>query len=144
MKSRSGMMALIFFVVGVAGCASAPKPVFYPNAHLKSVGTRLAEQDLADCQRLAEAAGADSSQGAAGQTAKNVAGSAAVGAASGAVGGAIIGSAASGSAIGAASAATAAILRSIFSSGDKPLSPAYTNFVNRCLQERGYEVTGWD
>jgi len=28
-------------------------------------------------------------------------------------------------------------------SGSSQPNQAYTNFVNRCLQEKGYEVTGW-
>ena len=28
-------------------------------------------------------------------------------------------------------------------SGSSQPNQAYRNFVNRCLQEKGYEVTGW-
>lgn len=123
------------------GCAST-QPVLYPNAHYNSVGAEAAQQDIDNCIELAEAAGADSDTGAAGDAAARTAGGAAVGAASGAVGGAVIGAAGSGSAIGAATGATAGILHWLFSEPDR--SPAFENFVNRCLQERGYQTVGWD
>ena len=125
----------------LTACSSA-KPVLYPNAHLQSVGKEAAEQDIQECRQMAEAAGAEQKSGKAGQTAKNTAVGAGVGAASGAVGGAITGSPGLGAAIGAASGATWGFLISLFSSGSQP-SQAYTNFVDRCLQEKGYEVTGW-
>jgi hypothetical protein len=66
-----------------------------------------------------------------------------IGAASGAVGGAIFGAAGSGSLIGAASGALWGLLSELFSAGSSAPSQAYTHFVNRCLQEKGYEVTEW-
>jgi hypothetical protein len=65
-----------------------------------------------------------------------------VGAAGGAVGGAIGGGAGIGAAIGAASGAVVGFLSTIFGRRPAP-SAAYTNFVDRCLRERGYEPTGW-
>jgi hypothetical protein len=123
------------------GCAST-QPVLYPNQHYNTVGSKAAESDIERCMDLAEAAGADSGGSDAGEAATNTVGGAAIGAASGAVGGAVVGAAGSGSAIGAASGATAGLLRWIFSEPER--SPAYENFVNRCLQERGYQPVGWD
>ncbi|MGZ8225169.1 MAG: glycine zipper family protein [Methylococcaceae bacterium] len=125
----------------LGGCAST-RPILYPNEHFKAVGSDAAESDIESCIELAESAGADSGGSDAGQAATSTAGGAAVGAASGAVGGAIVGAAGSGSAIGAASGATAGLLRWIFSEPEH--SPAFKNFVNRCLQERGYQSVGWD
>ncbi len=119
------------------GCAST-RPVLYPNAHYNAVGAETAQRDIDVCMDLAEAAGADSDSGGAGKAAAQTAGGAAVGAASGAVGGAVVGAAGSGSAIGAA----AGLLHWLFSEPDR--SPAFENFVNRCLQERGYQTVGWD
>jgi 6-phosphogluconate dehydrogenase (decarboxylating) len=47
--------------------------------------------------------------------------------------------------IGAASGAVWGLLSGLFFMATGPSQPtqAYTNFVNRCLQEKGYEVTGW-
>ena len=68
-----------------------------------------------------------------------------IGAASDAVGGAIVGAAGSGSMIGAASGAVWGLLTGLFYAIAGPLEPsqAYRKFVDRCLQEQGYEVSGW-
>ena len=132
---------LFIAALALQGCAST-RPVLYPNEHFNAVGSEAAQRDIADCIALAEYAGADSGGSDAEQAAANTAGGAAVGAASGAVGGAVVSAAGSGSAIGAASGATAGLLHWIFSKPER--SPAFENFVNKCLQERGYQPTGWD
>ncbi len=139
------MMRRIALVVGalVVGACSSARPVLYPNAHLQSVGKEAAEQDIEACTQLAESAGAEEGSGKAGRVATNTAVGAGVGAASGAVGGAISGAAGQGSLIGAASGAVWGLLMGLFNVGSSQPSQAYTNFVNRCLQEKGYEVTGW-
>ena len=128
----------------LAACSTA-HPVLYPNEHLQSVGKEVAEQDIEACRQSAEAAGAEQGSGKAGRVATGTAVGAGVGAASGAVGGAISGAAGRGSLIGAASGAVWGLLISLYHVVAGPSQPneAYTNFVNRCLQERGYEVTGW-
>ncbi|WP_297325830.1 glycine zipper family protein [Nitrosomonas sp.] len=130
-------------VLGVSACSST-KPILYPNSHLQSVGREAAEQDIEACKQMAKSSGAQESSGRGGNVATSTAMGAGVGAASGAVGGAIYGSAAHGSIVGAASGAVAGLLRGIFYSA-RPAQPnqAYANFVSRCLQEKGYEVTGW-
>jgi outer membrane lipoprotein SlyB len=133
-------LALVM-ALAVGGCAST-RPVLYPNAHFNAVGAEAAERDVASCMELAEAAGAAAAGRDAGQAAARTAGGAAVGAASGAVGGAVGGAAGSGAAIGAATGATAGLLHWLFSPPKR--SPAFENFVNRCLQERGYQPVGWD
>jgi hypothetical protein len=133
---------LVFVILlAMEGCAST-KPVLYPNEHFKAAGSKAAERDIESCMELAESAGADSAGSDVGQGAARTAGGAAVGAASGAVGGAIVGAAGSGSAIGAASGATASLLYWLFSKPER--SPAFENYVNQCLQERGYQPVGWD
>jgi hypothetical protein len=124
---------------------SPAQPVLYPNAHLQSVGKDSAEQDIEACRQLAESAGAEEGSGKAGRVATGTAVGAGVGAASGAVGGAIVGAAGSGSMIGAASGAVWGLLTGLYYvfAGPPQSNQAYTNFVNRCLQEKGYEVTGW-
>jgi len=128
----------------LAGCSTA-QPVLYPNAHMQSVGKEVAAQDIEACRQLAEAAGAEEGSGKAGRVATGTAVGAGVGAASGAVGGAIAGAAGRGSMIGAASGAVWGLLTGLFYTVVGPSQPnqAYSNFVNRCLQEKGYEVTGW-
>jgi hypothetical protein len=91
---------------------------------------------------MAKTAGADRQTDGAGELATGTAVGAGVGAAGGAVGGAIGGGAGIGAAIGAASGAVVGFLGAIFGRRSAP-SAAYTNFVDRCLRERGYEPTGW-
>ena len=126
----------------VSGC-SGPQPVLYSNSHLESVGKETAEQDIEACGELAEGAGAEEGSGGAGQVAKSTAMGSGMGAASGAVGGAISGGAGLGSLIGAASGAVWGLLLGLFGRGSSQPSQAYTNYVNRCLQDKGYEVAGW-
>ena len=71
----------------MSGCA-APKPILYPNAHLRQVGASAAEQDIEDCAAMAKEAGATSSQGKGGQVAGSTTAGGAIGSAAGAVGGA--------------------------------------------------------
>ena len=123
---------------------STPQPILYPNAHMQSVGKETAAQDIEACRQLAETAGAEQGSGKTGRVATSTAVGAGAGAAAGAVGGAISGSVGRGSMIGAASGAVWGLLMGLFrASGSSQPNQAYTNFVNRCLQEKGYEVTGW-
>lgn len=138
-------MVSVGSLVLVLSACSGSKPVLYPNSHFQSVGKDVAEQDIEACKQLAESAGAEEGSGKAGRVAGSTAAGAGVGAAAGAVGGAISGAAGRGSAIGAASGAVWGLLTGLFSAAFGPSHPpeAYANFVNRCLQEKGYEVTGW-
>lgn len=132
----------------LAGCSGA-RPVLYPNAHMQSVGKEAAEQDIEACKELAKSAGAEESSGGGkmGRVATGTAVGAGAGAASGAIGAVISGASAGlGSMVGAASGAVWGLLTGLFHAVVGPSSQpnqAYTNFVNRCLQEKGYEVTGW-
>jgi hypothetical protein len=127
----------------LAACSTA-QPVLYPNAHLQSVGKEVATQDIEACRQLAEEAGAKEDTGKGGRVATSTAVGAGAGAAAGAVGGAISGAVGRGSMIGAASGAVWGLLMGLFrASGSSQPNQAYSNFVNRCLQEKGYEVTGW-
>ena len=133
----------LFGMLFLTACSSA-HPVLYPNARLQSVGKEVAEQDIEACKLAAEEAGAQAGGGKAGRVATNTAVGAGIGAASGAVGGAISGAVGRGSMIGAASGAVWGLLTGLFqAAGSSQPNQAYTNFVNRCLQEKGYEVTGW-
>ncbi len=136
--------ALALLAVGaLAACASGPKPILYPNDRLQAVGQAQADQDIAECRDMAASAGASAGSGKARQAAGNTAAGGAIGGATGAVGGAILGAPGTGAAVGAATGATAGLLRSMFSGGGGP-SPAYRNFVDQCLRERGYEPVGWE
>lgn len=129
-------------VVALFSLSCAPKPILYPNAHYKEVGQELADRDIEDCRQMAKDAGATPSQGKTGQVAGNTTGGGAVGSAAGAVGGAVVGRPGRGAMVGAASGATAGFLRGLFRRS--PPSNAYKQFVQRCLQERGYDPVGWE
>jgi len=143
--SRSSLMvkqsALVVLLVWfVAACA--PKPILYPNVHYKEVGKDVAERDIEECSAMAKDAGATSSQGKTGQLVGSTAAGGAIGSAGGAVGGAVIGHPGRGAMVGAASGATAGFLRGLFRRS--PPSNAYKQFVNRCLNDRGYDPVGWE
>ncbi|MGD9852279.1 MAG: glycine zipper family protein [Nitrospirales bacterium] len=131
-------LCLLIFLTAGNGC-SGPKPVLYPNQHLKEVGDDQASLDIEECQVLAEEYVA--SNGAATVAGNTVVG-AGVGGATGAVGGAIRGGAGIGAAVGAAMGATVGFFRGLFQASEP--SPTHKAFVNRCLAERGYESIGWD
>lgn len=136
-------IAWAFCAAMMLGACSSAQPVLYSNAHLQSVGKEMAEQDIKACRQLAESAGAEEGSDKAGRVATSTAVGTGVGAASGAVGGAISGAAGQGSLIGAASGAVWGLLMGLFNAGSSQPNQAYTNYVNRCLQDKGYEVTGW-
>ncbi len=141
-------MSIVIVVLMVGACSSA-RPVLYPNAHLELVGKEGAEQDIEACKQSAKSAGAEESSGSGkvGRVATGTAVGAGAGAASGALGGLISGASAGlGSMVGAASGVVWGLLTGLFYAVVGPSSQpnqAYTNFVDRCLQEKGYEVTGW-
>jgi hypothetical protein len=138
-------LSAVCVVLMLTAC-SGPRPVLYPNAHMESVGKESAEQDIEVCKQAAESAGAEASSGKAGRVATGTAVGAGAGAASGALGAVISGASAGlGSMVGAASGAVWGLLTGLFHAVVGPSQPnqAYTNFVNRCLQDKGYEVTGW-
>jgi hypothetical protein len=136
------VMVLIAGGAAVAGCASEPHPILYPNPHLSSVGQAQADADLAECRRMAETAGASGVTGRGEQATRDTAVGGAIGGATGAAGGAVLGAPGTGAAVGAATGATAGFMRSLFHK-DQP-SQAYRGFVDRCLRERGYDPVGWE
>ena len=143
---RRGTSALApcLAALALAACASGPEPILYPNDRLRAVGEAQAEQDIAACRGLAADAGATAGSDPTRRAAGSTAAGGAIGGASGAVGGAILGSPGTGAAVGAATGATAGLLRALFRGGGAEPSPAYRNFVDRCLRERGYDPVGWE
>ena len=107
----------------ILSACSGAHPVLYDNTHLRTVGKDAADQDIEACKEAAESAGAEEGSGKAGRVAASTGVGAGVGAASGAVWGLLMG---------------------LFSAGTSQPSQAYVNYVNRCLQEKGYEVIGWE
>ena len=142
---RRAVPWVIPLLLTVAACAPR-RPVLYPNEQVKRVGGEVAERDVDDCMRRAEAYMSGGAR--AEQATRGVAGSTAIGAgagaAIGAVGGAVTGNVGEGAAVGAATGGTAGLLHGLFGAfqSHQP-DPVYANFVDRCLRERGYDPIGW-
>ncbi len=122
------------------GCATK-RPVLYPNQHLRSVSEEQARWDVEDCMRLTKEGGVRTGT----ETAPvgDAVGSATAGGAAGAAAGAVYKGASAGraAAAGAAGAGANSLVRSMLYKKDP--APAYKGFVDRCLQERGYDPIGW-
>jgi len=142
-RRHIAVFGLGFLFVGA--CASR-RPVLYPNDKLRSVGMATAQRDVDQCMRLADQyLSSGQVMGAAGDVATETAVGGATGAAVGAVGGAVLGNAGRGAAVGAATGATAGLMGSVFGSmRNRQPDAAYSNFVTRCLSERGYDTIGWE
>jgi len=139
---RLGLVAVAAALATATGLGCAgPKPILYPNAHYQSVGERVAQSDIEGCRAMADAAGANRDPSKVSRTARSTVAGGAIGGAAGAAGGAVIGHAARGAGVGAASGAAAAFMRSLFF--QRPAtSQAHIAYVNRCLEDLGYEPVG--
>ena len=144
MRRRPGILALAVPVTAalclVAGCSALPKPKpqFYPNQYFQNTSAAQRMSDVAYCEALADQY---IQAHPVKHTAEDTAGGAVGGALIGVVGGAIAGSAGEGAEIGAGVGAAAGLLKGVFDASEP--SPNYKQFVNRCLDRRGYEVYGW-
>src|SRR5262249_33669608 len=135
---------LVLLGAGLVGCATA-KPILYANPKYEQVGSEGAKRDIAQCESMAQAAGATPDQGRAGQTAKGGAGGAGAAGAAGAGGGGSWGNRGAGAAAGAVSGVVGSLLWTLFGSWATPTQPSepYKNYVNQCLVDRGYQPMGW-
>ncbi len=136
------MKKLLFcvLVLSLVACSES-RPRFYPNSKLNKVGMSQAEQDTNECMSLADAYVPKKSM--AGEAAKRGAVGAALGAGTGAVGGTIM-KAKVGRATGAGAAIGAMLGIASGVNETSGHSQDYKNFVERCLQKKGYETIGWD
>ncbi len=123
-------------VISSLACAT-PRPVLYPNEHLKAVGTAAAQRDIDDCLQRAKNYAANPEARIAGSTAVGGATGAAIGAAMGAA----AGEAGRGAAMGAAGGGVWGLIGGLFRS--RNLDPVQKGFVDKCLQDKGYQVIGW-
>ncbi|MBV8187487.1 MAG: cell envelope biogenesis protein OmpA [Alphaproteobacteria bacterium] len=131
-------IAAAVMVAALGGCASSERPVLYPNAHLQSVGDAVAQRDIDQCLQLADNSGLPRANN---QVLRHGAEGTAVGAAAGSAGSLVSGGnvgagAVTGAAIGAAAGAVHGAFRN-------DANPTYRNFAQHCLQDRGYDVIGW-
>lgn len=140
MGRRLGQLKIFIFVFIILFAACAQKrPVLYPNHHLTTVGKAAAEADIDACIQLAKDYGANSDAGK--KIATSTAAGAAIGGATGSAIGAVTGNIGRGAAAGAAGGAAGGATRQAIRSGDP--DPVFKRFVEKCLQDKGYETIGW-
>ncbi len=118
---------------------SDPKPKLYPNKHLSQVGEAQASRDIASCSSNAGQYAEQSKQPGSGARA-GLRG-AAKGALLGTVGGAIMGNTGRGAAAGAVVGTTASAMKGINERGAR--DPVFQQYVNACLEDKGYRVLEW-
>lgn len=130
---RTPLIALLL----AAACAH-PRPVLYPDEHLKSVGAPAAKKDVDECLAQAkEYLKANPAKPIARKTARG----GVAGAIMGGVTGLILGDFGKAVATGAAIGAAAGLTHGAFEAGSPDeIQRAY---AQRCLGERGYSVIGW-
>ena len=134
----------------LAGCAATgpnsplAKPVLYPNATLTRVGESQARAETDGCMARAAQAGLtpDQKTNQVGRRAGEGAATAGVASAVGALitgrSSDILRAGAAGAAIGGSAGAVSGAFNN-----DK-VNPVYRQFVQRCLQEKGFDVIGWN
>jgi uncharacterized protein YcfJ len=130
----------LLLVAGVASGCRSYEPVLYPNDKLQRVYQDEVDRDIAYCEATAKEYTENPSRArrAAGKAAEG----AVVGGAAGAAAGAVLGNVGRGAGTGAAAGAAGGLARGIFRSREP--SPVYKAFVERCLEDRGYDVIGWE
>lgn len=133
-KTSFSFFTFSFMLLLVSSCSSAPK--LYPNTTYAQNGEVVAKRDVSFCMEQADKY-LDSSEGK--KLLKSTGFGAAVGGAMGAVTGAFYGNIAEGAARGAAIGGAGGAV-----SGSLSPNELKQRYVNRCLQEKGYEVIGWD
>lgn len=140
--TRAFVLILVAGLVTLVGgsCASAQRPVLYPNAYMESVGKAQAEADIDACMEFAAEQVEKYRRG------ELVLEHGAQGAVAGAAGGAAVGVVRGGSvgrSAGAGAAAGLAVgaVRGLWSSSEP--DPIFKNFVDTCLVEKGYRPQGW-
>ena len=149
LKTTFAVLGIALFAA-LAGCAttgpgsSSAKPVLYPNATLTRVGDAQAKAEVDSCQARARQAGLapDQNKNEVGRRAGEGAATAGVASAVAALitgrSGDILRAGATGAAIGGSAGAVSGAFNN-----DK-VNPVYRQFVQRCLQEKGFDVIGWN
>jgi len=138
MKTNSCLLLLVS--LSLVACAPH-RPDLKPNSYFQSVGERVAEGDITDCESLVLDRGIEYGETRVGRILQCGAMSAIGGAIIGAVGGATSGTSGIAALIGASVMGVVGI---IFG-GVTPLEPSdkYKSEVNSCLVEKGYELERW-
>jgi hypothetical protein len=137
----AALLSVSLIAMALGGCASGPKrPVFYPNAHLQSVGRAQGERDIDVCMAQARDYGVNQNKD--GEIGKRAAKGGILGGVGAGVWGLVRGEAGERAVAGAAAGAATGATVGAFESTE--LNPTFKRFVQRCLAERGYDVIGWE
>ena len=134
----TGVVATLIVAFFLSACAPK-RPVLYPNDHFNAVGEEVAQRDIDECLRLAADRDLESKPGK--EVATSTAKGAAVGTAMGVAIGAVTGNLGRAAAAGAAGGGAGGCLGGLFHARDP--DPLVRNFVEKCLQKKGYEPIGW-
>ena len=135
MSTRIIVVALLLAIT-----ACGMRPVVYSNPHYQEVGAEQAKDDVNQCMDTAKDNVGKGSTGA-GKVATSAGVGTVAGAAGGAAGGAIWGNAGRGAASGAVAGLVGGLLWGLLAK--RPPDPVFQNYVDLCLQDRGYQVAGW-
>jgi uncharacterized membrane protein len=140
MISKGTSLPLLMSLALLAGCAAdLQRPVFYPDGYTQSVGEAQRNQDIDECMAMARQSGVAEHRDQVGEKAAR---GALVGGVASGVWGLIRGDV--GRLVVAGAAAGAATGGAVGAVDSAKLSPTFKRFVQRCLQDRGYEVIGWE
>lgn len=145
MAGHTGSKLVVLFVMAsfLSSCAG-PEPLLRSNKQLQLYGREKARQEIAVCRRKVEATGVGPGVHQTGNAATGavlgVTLGGAVGASAGVIGGL------PGVTIGAAAGAGLGLVIGLLGGTFKPLVPelSYSDAVEKCLREKGYEVSGWE
>lgn len=133
-----GMRRSPLLVLVLAVACAHPRPVLYPDEHLKTVGEQAARADMDRC--LADAK-VYLKANPAKKIGRKMSGGAVFGAVMGTVFGAFTGNFGRAISEGAAVGAAAGLAHGAYEAGSPDqIQRAYTQ---RCLAEKGYSVIGW-
>jgi hypothetical protein len=133
-------VVVLLLTVLAAACSTQRGPMLYPNEQLQRVGPGEAQADVRYCEDLAREYSENENKYVEAGKAGLIGG--AIGAGTGALAGTIMGeSAGRGAGAGAAVGGILGILNEMRQQGEG--SPSYRQFVEHCLEKKGYEVTGW-
>ncbi len=132
-------MLLTLFVLSACS-SSAKRPVFYPNSHMKQVGHSQAQRDADECMALADSYSVSRTKD--GEVATKATSGALIGGVGAGAWGIVRGDAGERALAGALAGGSAGAVKGGVDS--TRLSPTFQRFVNQCLQERGYQVIGWE
>jgi hypothetical protein len=131
-------------VLSLLTACLAPEPILRSNKKLQLYGREAAQQEINSCRQKVDEAGLtpgvhQSGNAATGAFLGGLLGSA-VGASAGIIGGL------PGVTIGAAAGGGLGLVVGLFGGTFKPLvpDPPYVDAFERCMREKGYEVTGWE